>query len=323
MLNSSSSEFEFGLALALVRFDDLQHGADILLHGEPAKDRGFLRQIADPETGTLIHRQLGDVVAVEFDGAAIRLDQAGDHVEHRGLSGAVRTKQADGLAAPHIDADAAHDLTGAETLFHAMHSQEPGPAQQLRTGGAVGLGGLCRLGSRSRPVVTRRHVRLLRAAGAKSRNRRLARDRRRIPHGLARSASRSSSAVMSSCGRAKLGRPRLAGRRRNMPSRSTIPAPLSLSRRSRGPARPIDTHAQHARAIMIRPDWIGIMMRLPRSSIVFRSCSRETPLRSECKYRLIPAASTAATWAVAQVIDVISVCLNSAARVGEPPARHP
>ena len=31
---------------------------------------------------------------------------------------------ANGFAAPHIDADAAHDLTGAKTLFHAMHSQD-------------------------------------------------------------------------------------------------------------------------------------------------------------------------------------------------------
>jgi len=79
----------FGLTLFLGGFDDLQHRADILLHGKTAKNRSFLRQVTDPEPGALIHRQLGDVMAIEFDGAAIGLDQAGDHVEHRGLAGAV------------------------------------------------------------------------------------------------------------------------------------------------------------------------------------------------------------------------------------------
>ncbi|MBN9003344.1 MAG: LPS export ABC transporter ATP-binding protein [Rhizobiales bacterium] len=53
-----------------------------------------------------MHRQLGDVVAVEFDLAAIGLDQAGDHVEHRGLAGAVRPEQAHRLAAPQVQPQA-------------------------------------------------------------------------------------------------------------------------------------------------------------------------------------------------------------------------
>src|SRR6185503_5828795 len=105
---------EFGLALLAAGLDHLEHGANILFDSEAAKDRGFLRQVADAEPRALIHRQLGHVMAVEFDGAAIGLDQSGDHVEHRGLAGAVRTQQADRLAAADIDADAAHDLTCAE-----------------------------------------------------------------------------------------------------------------------------------------------------------------------------------------------------------------
>src|SRR4051794_23779301 len=112
---------EFGLALLPAGLDDLEHGANILFDGEAAKDRGFLRQITDAEPRALIHRQPGHVVAVQLDGTAIRLDQPGDHVEHRGLAGAVRTEQADGLASADIDADAAHDLAGAETLLHAVH----------------------------------------------------------------------------------------------------------------------------------------------------------------------------------------------------------
>ena len=139
MLNSSSSESSSCLALLLRGLDDFEHRADVLLDGEAAEDRGFLRQIADAEPRALVHRQLRDVVAVELDRAAIGLDQPGDHVEHRGLAGAVRAEQADGFAAAHIDADAAHDLARAKTLFHAMHSQEARPPQQLRPARTVAL----------------------------------------------------------------------------------------------------------------------------------------------------------------------------------------
>src|SRR5204863_836940 len=119
---------ELALALLAARLHHFEHRADILLHGEAAEDRGFLRQIADAEPRALIHRQLRNVVAVKLDGAAIGLDQAGDHVEHGGLAGAVRPEQTDRLAAADIDGNAAHHLPRAETFFHAMHSQEAGPA---------------------------------------------------------------------------------------------------------------------------------------------------------------------------------------------------
>src|SRR6185437_16333416 len=107
---------QFALALLLRGLDDFEHCADILLHGQPAEDRGFLGQITDAEPRTLVHRQLRDVVAVKLDRATIGLDQPGDHVEHRGLAGAVRAQQADGLATADIDAHAAYHLTGAEAL---------------------------------------------------------------------------------------------------------------------------------------------------------------------------------------------------------------
>src|SRR5205823_14813412 len=78
-------------------------------------------------------------MAIEFDGAAICLDKAGDHVKYRGLAGAIRTQQTDGLTAADVDADAAHDLAGAEALFHAMHSQIARPLRQPRSGRTVGL----------------------------------------------------------------------------------------------------------------------------------------------------------------------------------------
>ena len=185
MLNSSSSESSSRLALLARGLDDLEHGADVLLDGEAAKDRGFLRQIADAEPRALIHRQLGDVVAVELDGAAIRLDQAGDHVEHRGLAGAVRAEQADRFAAADIDADAAHDLAGAETLFHAMHSQKARPLDQARRrrrhwSWLAALAAGCELALARGGAVPR--GRLGSGLAIRAGQRRVARHRRRIAH---------------------------------------------------------------------------------------------------------------------------------------------
>src|SRR5258708_4211913 len=79
-------------------------------------------------------------MAIKLDRAAIRLDQAGDHVKYRGLAGAVGSQQTHGLAAPDIDADAAHDLAGAETLFPPMHSQITPPPRQPRRAPPIYLG---------------------------------------------------------------------------------------------------------------------------------------------------------------------------------------
>ena len=83
---------EIVVAPSCVRLHDFKNGANVFLDAETAKDRGFLRQIADTQTCALIHRQLRNVAAIELDAALIGLDQAGDHVKHRGLTGAVRSE---------------------------------------------------------------------------------------------------------------------------------------------------------------------------------------------------------------------------------------
>ena len=123
---------ELGLALLLVRLDHFEHRADVVLDVEPAEDRGLLRQIADAEARALIHRQVRDVVAVELDAAVVGLDQPGDHVEHRGLAGAVRPEQADRLAAPHVQAHALHDLAAAEAFLDAVDRERTGCADDRR-----------------------------------------------------------------------------------------------------------------------------------------------------------------------------------------------
>ena len=53
------------LAPVAHRLDHLEHGADIVLDAQAAEDRGLLRQVADAEPGAAVHRQIGDVVAVQ------------------------------------------------------------------------------------------------------------------------------------------------------------------------------------------------------------------------------------------------------------------
>src|SRR6185437_15161344 len=75
---------------------------------EAAKHAGFLRQVADAEPRPPMHRQGGDVGAVEADRAGVGPHQADDHVEGRGLAGAVRPEQPDRLAASQPDRDVPH-----------------------------------------------------------------------------------------------------------------------------------------------------------------------------------------------------------------------
>ena len=81
------------------RLHNLEDRADVLLDREAAKDRRFLRQIADAEAGAPVHRQIGDVTPVEHDHAGIGRDQPGDDVKARRLAGPVRAEQADRFAA--------------------------------------------------------------------------------------------------------------------------------------------------------------------------------------------------------------------------------
>ena len=57
----------------------------------------------------------GQFVVVDEDAALVRDDLAGDHVETRGLAGAVRPQEADDLALAHFHRDALDD--GPDAIF--------------------------------------------------------------------------------------------------------------------------------------------------------------------------------------------------------------
>ena len=88
---------------AAVWLRDLEHRKDILLDGEPAEDRCFLRQIAEAEDRAPVHRKLGDILPVEEDPAAVRLHQPHDRIEAGRLARAVGPEEAHDLAAVNVE----------------------------------------------------------------------------------------------------------------------------------------------------------------------------------------------------------------------------
>ena len=58
------------------------------LHIRSSAGHGVLEHTAD-ELGALVFRQLGHILAVDHNGAAVHRVHTGDHIQHRGFAGAV------------------------------------------------------------------------------------------------------------------------------------------------------------------------------------------------------------------------------------------
>ena len=114
---------EAPLALGAALVDDFKYGADVVLDGQAAEDRSFLRQIADAQPRAAIHRHAADVETIDFDGSLVHRHQPGDHVEAGGLAGAIRPEQADSLAGPYAERNAAHDLAALVALGEAARDE--------------------------------------------------------------------------------------------------------------------------------------------------------------------------------------------------------
>ena len=120
-------------AEAAAQRQHFEDGQDVLLDGQLAEDRLFLRQIAHAEAGPAVHRQAGHVLAVEDDLAVVGRDLAGGHAEAGGLAGPVGPEQADDLAGVHGVGDAVHDLPPAVVLDQSA-SLPGSPSAGLRAG---------------------------------------------------------------------------------------------------------------------------------------------------------------------------------------------
>ena len=103
---------------------------EVLAGGEVLVDRGVLPGDADQ----LAHhvRVLLDVDAEDLRAAAVHREQRGEHLEHRGLAGAVGSEDAEDLAAAYLQVDAVDGPQVAEGLHEAVGSD-----CQLGRGGGV------------------------------------------------------------------------------------------------------------------------------------------------------------------------------------------
>ena len=93
----------------------LHDGHDVVLHRHLAEHGGLLREVADPLLGTLVHRELRDLLVVQEDLAVIRNHLSRNHIETRRLAGAVRAEEADDLSLVDLHRDALHH--GADAVF--------------------------------------------------------------------------------------------------------------------------------------------------------------------------------------------------------------
>ena len=87
----------------------------VVADAEGAERLEPLERAPDPEARALVRLDVGDVLAVEDDGAAVGRLQPGDHVEQRGLPRAVRTDEAGDLVLGHVDGDGGKCLEATET----------------------------------------------------------------------------------------------------------------------------------------------------------------------------------------------------------------
>src|SRR3546814_20755467 len=81
-------------ALGLVLFGNLEHGHDVLFDRQPAKNRGFLRQVAKPKHRPPVHRQNGDIGAAKENSAMVWIHQPNHRIKAGGFARAIGAEQA-------------------------------------------------------------------------------------------------------------------------------------------------------------------------------------------------------------------------------------
>ena len=89
---------------------------DVVEHRHAGEQRDVLKRAGDAERGDLRRTQPGDVAALETDRATGRPVEAADHVEQRGLAGAVRTYDRQDLTATDSDRHVLHRGDAAEAF---------------------------------------------------------------------------------------------------------------------------------------------------------------------------------------------------------------
>src|SRR5690242_9418884 len=98
----------------------LKYGANVVGYGKTPENRGFLRQITQPEPRALMHRHLTQVALIQVYGASIQWNQSHHHVKAGRFSRPVGTKKADYFSAVHSQRHILHHGAGLVALFQVV-----------------------------------------------------------------------------------------------------------------------------------------------------------------------------------------------------------
>ena len=104
----------------------LQRAADhdVVESAHALEQRDVLEGARDAADGGFMRAHLGASLALEGDAAFLRLIEAVDDVEHRGLAGAVRPDDGADLALADVEGNVAHRLHAAERQRDVLHRQQ-------------------------------------------------------------------------------------------------------------------------------------------------------------------------------------------------------
>src|SRR5581483_4214493 len=91
---------------------------DVLERGHVLEEPDVLKRAADAALGEDVRRPVREILVREDDSARRRLVDAGEHVEERRLSGAVRADEADDRPLWHDEVDIVDRDEAAELLAH-------------------------------------------------------------------------------------------------------------------------------------------------------------------------------------------------------------
>ena len=96
----------------------------VVEHRHRAEQLDVLERARDPATNDAVRRRAQQALAVEAQRAGVRLVEPGDHVEERGLAGAVRPDQADDLPRLDVERDIVDRDDPAEPPRHVANLEQ-------------------------------------------------------------------------------------------------------------------------------------------------------------------------------------------------------
>jgi len=95
----------------------------VVLHGELGEGSRELKRSSDPPPADLVRVEAGDVLSIEQDAPGCGLE-AGDHIEHRGLSCPVGANEPHHFSPVDGEAYAIEGLNAAESLTDLLNFEQ-------------------------------------------------------------------------------------------------------------------------------------------------------------------------------------------------------